>query len=161
VLKNGRKAIILSCLFFIICPYGFTQAIIDNKIRDKWEEEWAKILEQAENYRAEQQARILTLSDLECTYWVPADRVEKRTVPWNFAFLNENFVLLLDSYDPDRIFPRYLIHYSIQDNIIFFTETMIGYLDNTYLIIGSEKGGFVRFELNLAFTFFDMLPNQP
>jgi hypothetical protein len=154
-MKNKQTVIILVYLVLLICPYSFAQDILDNNANNELEEEWARILEQAEKYRTEQQAKIKTLGDLECTYWMPINRTDKRIIPWNFAFLNENFVLVLDSYDPDRIFPRFLVRYSIRDDVIFFTGSMIGYLDNTYLFIGSEGLGFVKFELNLAFNFFE------
>ena len=72
-MKNRNINIAFISLFFLMCSYNFAQTIDGNNIREDWEEEWARIVEQADNYQEEQQAKILTLADLECTYWIPVD----------------------------------------------------------------------------------------
>lgn len=86
---------------------------------------------------------------------VDDDGLGSRRIPWNFSFLNGNLVLLFDSFDPEKILPRYLIKYTIHDNIMLFTESLTGYLNNTYLFIGDEKNGFIKFKLYLAFSYLD------
>ena len=151
-MKNKRFAVILLSLFLVIRPCSFGQNIFDGTSwEEEWVEEWLRIIEQAENYRIMEQEKIRTLDDLRFTYWVPVDRIDE--IQWTYAFLNEDFVLLFNSYD--QIVPRSLIRYTIRDNIIFFAEYLKCYLDDTYLFIGDEKKGYVRYKLLSTFSFID------
>jgi hypothetical protein len=149
------KIVLMLNIIFIISSCSSTQNIVDNNIDEKWKEEWEKIIEKAEIYQTEQQSKIITFSDLEYTYWIPADEISERIIPWNFIFLNENLVLLLTSYYSVGISPRSLIRYAIKDNKIYFTESLKCYIDDTYLFIGDEKGGYVKYKLVYTFIFFE------
>ena len=144
---------ILLFLFSAKCPYCFAQNNDDSK-SEEWEE-FVKIFEQAEAYQAELQSKILTLNDLECTYWVPANSIDENIIPWNFAFFNKNIVLLFNSYNSVSIYPSHLIQYYIRDNIIYFTESLTCYLDKTYLYIGDEKSGYIKYKLHSVFPFLE------
>jgi hypothetical protein len=149
-MKNRQVTMIFIFMLPVVCQNIFSQGIVNSDINEEWREEIERIAEQAENWRSEQQSRILTLSDLEFTYW-EVDEVGglAEEISWNFAFLNQNHVLLLYS---DTMLPYMLIQYSVRDNVIFFTKILRGYLDGTYLFIGDERRGYVKFKLQYVIS---------
>ncbi|MCL2400854.1 MAG: hypothetical protein FWC91_14065 [Defluviitaleaceae bacterium] len=149
-----KYVIILISLLITICLYTFSRNIVNNSNRDEeWTGEWLKIIELAENYRIMQQKNILTLNDLRFTYWVPADKSDEREIHWTYAFLNENYVLLFNSYD--MTVPSSLIRYEIRDNIIFLAQYLKCYLYDTYLFFGNENTGFIKYKFHSRFSFID------
>jgi hypothetical protein len=139
-------------LFFGISYYGFSQDIAENEADE--------IIKQAEKYVAEQRAKMISLSDLEHTFWIPTSSIDKRRNNWLFVFLNGNSVLVLDSFSDGIRFPRYLIRYLIRDNKIFFTDILTGYLEDTYLYIGIEGEGYEKFEYLRSLYIIDNMETQ-
>jgi hypothetical protein len=156
MMKNKRIAYFLILLFIRVSSYSIAQDIIGNKAEEEWEKEWIKIKEQAEKYMAEQQAKIHTLNDLEGTLWISVNTIDKRKISWDFAFLTDDLVLLFDVFFEGIRSPSCLIRYSIQDNKIYFTEILIGYLEDEYLVIGNEREEYYeKFKLYHVFDFLD------
>jgi hypothetical protein len=146
-MKYKIVAVFILCLLIYSC--SFTNNNKNDKLeKEKWDIELLIIKEQAEKYIATQQSRILTIYDLECTFWVSVNRLSERNIRWDFAFLNDNSVLLFECYEENIRYPRYLISYSIKDNLINFTEKLICYMEDAYLFIGNEIDGYEKFRLD-------------
>jgi len=160
-MKNKLVTSFWIYLFIGVNSYIMAQNIVEEKTpeeleREEWyRTEWPRIQEQGEKYFAEQRAKIHTFNDLEFTFWIPANKRDKRIIPWDLVFLNENLVLFCNSYIEGVLSPRFIIRYFIRNNNIFFTEKLTGYLEDGYLFIGDERDGFEKFELNYVIDFFD------
>jgi hypothetical protein len=127
--------------------YSFAQDAAESKA--------GELIQQAEKHLAEQQAKMIDLSDLEYTFWISVNSIDERKTNYLYVFLDGNSVLDLDSFSDGIRFPRYLIRYLIRDNKIFFTDILTGYLEDTYLYIGIEGEGYEKFKLDRVFSVID------
>ena len=127
-------------------------------------QELQHILDQAEKYRAEKQTKILSIKDLQCTFWIHADPVKEEDLPWSYLFLTESLILFVSMADYkiaenlflySVLYPDCLARYIIKDNKIFVTDKLSFYLEGTYLFVGDDSYGYTKYKLQSTFNFLE------
>jgi hypothetical protein len=132
-------------------------------------EDLKMFLDSVENARKTKQSEILTINDLCGTYWIPDDSdINTRCSQLQRAYIFLNDVVIIARTDPYTFLPEIsdnvmfwimfindAIKFKIVNERILLTEKWSCYIEDTYLYVGDESYGFVKYRLEGTFPILD------
>jgi hypothetical protein len=121
-------------------------------------------IDRGERALQEKQMAITNFTNLPGTYWVPDNFNKNDPHPssrYGYIFLNDDLLLIVyiegyNSYLVEKTVFHILsivtaIKYQIDENRIIITNKLTCYLEDTYLYIGNENYGFIKYRLDSTF----------